>query len=185
MQKHIITGTAGGKKLSGSRKRERGASIFEAMVALCFMCFLFFALLQICQWCNAKLFCRYASYFGAKGRALGYKDNFTNRAVRVAALPVSGPSLGFRSGNELSDAQNYMVDGDKSGVWYKYWYPQRETQPEIRLSGRADADNVEASVTLRNAPLIAEQLGKLMGISRTPSPSGKSTFYNYSSVYLE
>lgn len=175
------------KKTAGikRRKREHGASILEAMTALCFMCFLFFSLIQLYQWFNAKIFCRYASYFGAKGRALGYKTNFILRAVRVAAAPVSGPSGGIRSGSELTDVQNYMVRGDASGVWYKYWYPQSRNEPMIILRGRVPADNVTATVTLRNAPFIAEELGKIMSISEPPNPAGSSKFYNYSSVYLE
>lgn len=172
-------------KRNVSGKRERGASILEAMIALCFICFFFFSLLQIYQWCSAKLFCRYASYFGAKGRALGYKTNFILRAVRVAAAPVSGPRRGFITGNELTNLQSYMVNGDASGVWYKYWYPQRESEPMIILRGTDTGGNVNAAVTLRNAPFIADQLGKLMSISAPPSPSGSSRFYNYSEAYLE
>ena len=185
MQKHIITGTAGGKKLSGSRKRERGASIFEAMVALCFMCFLFFALLQIYQWCNAKIFARYSAYYGAKGRALGYKQNLMLRAARVAAIPVSGPSSGVKGPSELHDATNYMQNGDGSGVWYKYWYPQKQSDTELRLRGNHQGDNIFVRVRLVNSPLISPVLEKLMGISENPEPGGDSYFYNYASQFLE
>ena len=165
--------------------RERGASIFEAMAALCFLCLFFFALLQIYQWCAAKLFCRYSSYYGAKGRALGYKTNLALRAARVAAIPVSGPSQGVRSYSELKDASQYMTHGDASGVRYRYWHPQRSSDTELRLGGVHEGDNVKVTVSLVNMPLIAPHLGKLLGISENPDPKGTSGFYNHSAVYLE
>ena len=66
-------------------RSERGASMFEAMVALCFLCFFFFSLLQIYQWCNAKIFSRYSAYYGAKGRALGYQQNLQINPFHYAA----------------------------------------------------------------------------------------------------
>ena len=165
--------------------RERGASIFEAMAALCFLCLFFFALLQIYQWCTAKLFCRYSSYYGAKGRALGYKTNLVLRAARVAAIPISGASLGVRSHSELQDANQYMTRGDASGVRYHYWHPQRSSDVELRLNGYHDGNNIKATVSLFNMPLISPRLGKLLGIGANPVPKGTSGFYNHSAVYLE
>ena len=165
--------------------KENGASMFEAMVALCFLCFFFFSLLQIYQWCNAKIFTRYSSYYGAKGRALGYKQNLMLRAARVAAIPVSGPSSGFSGASELQDASDYMQKGDASGVWYRYWYPQKDSDTELRLRGSHQGDNIHVNVRLVNNPLIAPEVGKLMGISENPEPAGDSYFYDYSSVFLE
>lgn len=166
-------------------KGEKGASMFEAMVALCFLCFIFFSLLQIYQWCTGKIFCRYASYYGAKGRALGYAQNLMLRAVRVAAMPVSGPSSGFTSGNELEDVSNYMQKGDASGVWYRYWFPRNDTDTELRLRGNHQGDNVYVRVRLVNDPLIAPEVGKLMGITRNPEPGGSTYFHDYAAEFLE
>ena len=173
------------KKTHRKTGRECGASMFEAMVALCFMCFVFFALLQIYQWCTAKIFCRYSAYYGAKGKSLGYKTNLALRAARVAAIPVSGQSAGFRGYSELDDAQNYMASGDASGVWYRYWYPQRASEPEIDFWGNYEGDNVNATVTLKRAPLLSPAIGRWMGITENPEPAGSSSFYNYSKIYLE
>ena len=166
-------------------KRECGASMLEAMIALCFLCFFFFSLLQIYQWCNTKIFARYSAYYGAKGRALGYKQNLMLRAARVAAIPVSGPSSGVKGPNELYDATNYMQNGDGSGVGYKYWYPQKQSDTELRLRGNHQGDNVFVRVRLVNSPLIFPALEKLMGITENPEPGGESFFYNYSSQFLE
>lgn len=168
-----------------SGRKENGASMLEAMIALCFLCFFFFSLLQIYQWCNAKIFARYSAYYGAKGRALGYKQNLMLRAARVAAIPVSGPSSGVKGPSELHDATNYMQNGDGSGVWYKYWYPQKQSDTELRLRGNHQGDNIFVRVRLVNSPLISPVLEKLMGISENPEPGGDSYFYNYASQFLE
>lgn len=159
--------------------------MFEAMVALCFLCFFFFSLLQIYQWCATKLFTRYSAYYGAKGRALGYKQNIMLRAARVAAIPVSGPSSGHKTSNELTDATTYMQHGDASGIWYRYWYPQNPSDAELRLSGQHIGNNIHVRVRLINNPFLSPVIGKIMGVTRNPEPSGDSYFYDYSSVFLE
>ena len=164
---------------------EKGASMFEAMVALCFLCVFFFSLLQIYQWCSTKIFCRYASYYGAKARALGYAQNLMLRAVRVAAMPVSGPSSGFSSGNELEDVSNYMQRGDASGVWYRYWFPRNDTDTELRLRGNHQGSEVYVRVRMVNNPLIAPEVGKMMGITQNPEPGGSSYFHDYAAEFLE
>ena len=179
--KHSIHSTVHNRK----KRSERGASMFEAVIALCFLCFFFFALLQIYQWCTTKIFTRYSAYYGAKGRALGYKQNIMLRAARVAAIPVSGSSAGFSSGNELNDATNYMQNGDASGVWYRYWYPNNDSKPELRLRGQHVGDNIHVTVRLANNPLLAPALGRILCIAENPEPAGDSYFYNYSAVFLE
>ena len=155
------------------------------MIALCFLGFVFFALLQIWHWCSSRLFCTYAANYAAKGRALGYRTEFLYRAARVAAIPISGPPSGFQGVHELDDARNYMINGDRSGVWYRYWFPQSASEPELRLGGYHDQENIHVTVRLRNAPLLAPWLGKVMGIADNPDPSGQSSMYNYSGVFLE
>ena len=169
----------------GSRRRQRGASMLEGMIALCFMCFIFFALLQVYQWCAARIFTRYSAYYGAKGRALGYKTNIMLRAARVAAIPVSGPSAGRTMRRELDGAVLYMRTGDASGVWYRYWYPQTGEEPELRLRGYHEGDNIHVTVKLANAPLISPVLGKVLGIAENPEPAGSSRFYDHGAAYLE
>ena len=165
--------------------RERGASMLEGMIALCFMCFVFFALLQVYQWCAAQIFTRYSAYYGAKARALGYKTNLLLRAARVAAIPVSGPSAGRQMQREFDGASQYMQTGDASGVWYRYWYPQTSSDPELRLRGRHEGRNVLVTVKLANAPLISPVLGKVLCIAENPEPAGSSRFYDYAATYLE
>ena len=169
----------------GARRGQRGASMLEGMIALCFMCFIFFALLQVYQWCATQIFARYSAYYGAKGRALGYKTNIMLRAARVAAIPVSGPSAGRGTRRELDGASLYMQTGDASGVWYRYWYPQNSEEPELRLRGHHEGENIFVTVRLANAPLISPVLGKVLCIAENPEPAGASRFYDYASAYLE
>ncbi|MBQ9502438.1 MAG: hypothetical protein IJU70_09805 [Lentisphaeria bacterium] len=178
--------TGGGAAARGrARRSQRGASMLEGMIALCFMCFVFFALLQVYQWCATRIFARYSAYYGAKGRALGYKTNIMLRAARVAALPVSGPAAGRRGRSEHDDASDYMQNGDASGVWYRYWYPQNGEDAELRLRGHHEGDNIFVTVKLANAPLISPVLGKVLCLEENPEPAGTSCFYDHSSVFLE
>lgn len=114
------------------RSRERGAAIFESMAALTVLCLLFFALLQIFYWCIQTQFCEYAAFYASKSVALGYRPNFCLRAARVAAISISGPRRGRTNLSEKEGAELYMTEGDASGVYYDYWYPQRSTAPELR-----------------------------------------------------
>ena len=173
------------EKMAKRSCRERGASMLEGMIAVCFMCFVFFALLQVYQWCATRIFTRYSAYYGAKGRALGYKTNILLRAARVAAIPVSGPSAGRTMQREFDGASEYMRSGDASGVWYRYWYPQNGEEPELRLRGHHEGRNILVTVRLTNAPLISPVLGKVLCIKENPEPSGSGSFYDYASAYLE
>ena len=112
------------------RRNTRGASLVEAMFAICIMCLLFFALLQIWYWCNAKLFCRYGAYYAVKAKSLGFNNHIVLRAARTAAIPASGPAR--NSGYAPYNARAYMLHGDGSGVSYQYWHPTKKGDPELQ-----------------------------------------------------
>ena len=46
----------------GKARSQRGAVVFESVLAICVLLFAFFALLQIYRWATAELFCHYSVY---------------------------------------------------------------------------------------------------------------------------
>lgn len=175
------------------RRRQRGASLLEAMIALCVLFLLFFGLLQIFHWCVAELFCEYAAYYSAKGLALGYRPELAWRSGRVAAIGISGRREGGdgAGGDERVLAERYMTRGDASGVRYRYWVPRTGSdEPELHLSGRSDPLDEEngiitSTVRLRNAPLLHSNLAAPLGIAVPPSPAGTVRTRDYSRLYME
>ena len=168
-----------------NKKRHcRGASIIESMFAICIMGLLFFALMQIWTWCNARLFCRYSSYYAVKAKSLGFNNVMVLRAARVAAIPVSGPAR-RQSRSVSDDATAYMVYGDGSGVSYAYWHPSYKGEPELQVSGQFDGDSIYTNVKLRFMTLLDENFGKIFGIHRAPYPNAVVQMHNYAETYLE
>ena len=106
---------------SGDRNGERGATLVESMLAICFLFFLFFALLQVYHWCLQTVFCQYSAFYGSKGIALGYQPSLAMRGARIAAIAISGRELSHQTGSEEERARAYMTQGDNSGVVYEYW----------------------------------------------------------------
>lgn len=168
-------------------RRQRGAAMFESMAALLVLCLLFFAMLQIFQWCLQTMFCEYSAFYGSKSVALGYRPNFCLRATRVAAIGASGPRMGRTDITETAGAELYMTEGDASGVYYKYWYPQRSSDPELTLSA-GTGDMASATIQLENAPLLSSIFARFTGlflIDKTPEPSATISTYNYSKLFME
>ncbi len=172
-------------KKSGHRRRERGATLVESMLAICFLFFLFFAMLQVYQWCVEVVFCQYSAFYGSKGIALGYRPALAMRGARVAAIGISGRDLSHKGGDEESRARAYMTQGDNAGVAYEYWFPRRAKGPELRLYGPAWEDEATGIVRLAHAPLLHPGLARPLGIAENPEPSATVTTYNYSKLYLE
>lgn len=169
------------------RNRERGAAIFESMAALLVLCLLFFALLQIFYWCLQAQFCEYSAFYGSKAVALGYRQNFCLRASRVAAIGASGPRRGRTNLSETAGAELYMTDGDASGVYYDYWYPQKADAPELTFSA-GTGDMAGSTVQLKNSPLLNPIFANFTGlflIDKTPDPSASISTYNYSKLFME
>lgn len=180
MKKRIATGRR-------SIRRQRGAAIFESMAALLVLCLLFFALLQIFYWSIQVLFCEYSAFYGSKSVALGYRPNFCLRAARVAAIAASGPRMGRTDISETRGAELYMTEGDASGVYYKYWYPQRNDDPELTLSA-GTGNLASATIQLENAPLLNSVFANFTGfflIDKTPEPAATISTYNYSKLFME
>ena len=167
------------------RAGERGSSLLESMAAICILFLIFFMLLQINRWSLANFFCQYAAFYGAKGMSLGYDPQFPLRGTRVAGISISGENIGSASDSE-SSAQNYLTNGDASGVAYRYWHPQRNSDPWFEVRGdRSPTEEAECIVQVRNQPLLAPKTAPLLGIDRNPVPRSKVTTYNWSRVYLE
>ena len=169
------------------RSRERGAAIFESMAALLVLCLLFFALLQIFYWCLQAQFCEYSAFYGSKSVALGYRPNFCLRAARVAAIGASGPRHGRTDISETDGAELYMTEGDASGVYYEYWYPQNADDPELTLTA-GTGDMASSTIQLKNAPLLDSLFANFAGlflIDKNPEPSANISTYNYSKLFME
>lgn len=165
------------------RRNTRGASLVEAMFAICIMCLLFFALLQIWYWCNAKLFCRYGAYYAVKAKSLGFNNHIVLRAARTAAIPASGPAR--NSGYAPYNARAYMLHGDGSGVSYQYWHPTKKGDPELQVSGEFDGDDIYAKVKIRYMTMLHDSFEKIFGVTEPPDPQATVKMYNYGKVYLE
>ena len=164
---------------------ERGSSRIEAMAAICILFLIFFVLLQINRWSLAHFFCQYAAFYGAKGMSLGYDPQFPLRGARVAGISVSGEKIGSADDSE-SSARSYLTNGDASGVAYRYWHPQRSSDPWFEVGGdRTPGERAECVVRLRNQPLIAPTTAPLLGIAENPVPRSKVSTYNWSRVFLE
>ncbi len=179
-----------------SRRREQGTALLESVIALCILFFAFFALLQIYQWCVAKIFCQYSAYYAGKGMALGYRVPIVLRSARVAAIGISGRNQTNAAHGTLQDeranAELYMTTGDRSGVWYEYWGPLYTSDgPELTMGGNwrdyGSQDNrlVDTTIRLKDAPLLHPNLARPLGIGKTPEPDATVTSYNYAKILLE
>ena len=105
------------------------------------------------------------------------------RAARAASIPASGPSR--NKGNDLDNAQAYMLYGDSSGVSYQYWHPTYAGSPELQVSGQFKGKDIYTRVRVRFMTLLDESFGKIFGITRAPYPQAVVRMYNYSDTYLE
>ena len=166
-------------------KKQRGAVIFESVLAICVLLFAFFALLQIYRWAMAELFCHYSIFYCTKGASLGYKTNIALRGARVAAIAISGGKVSTDR-DEENNAENYMRSGDASGVSYPYWHPQNRRDPCLTIASTSlNDEKIECIALLENMPLIHEVLGRVFGITRNPSPRAVGKAYNFSKIYLK
>lgn len=166
-------------------RRCRGATLFEAVLALCVMFLIFFALLQVYHWAMTQVFCQYGAFYGAKGAGLGYRTNIALRGVRVGAIPVSGKGY-YSYDNEEIAASRYMTRGDASGVRYAYWHPQSDSDPWLDIGGsRFDSETVECYARLRNLPLLTDSLSKILLIGTNPEPGTVVENYNFSRIFME
>ncbi|MBO5791164.1 MAG: hypothetical protein J6S54_01675 [Lentisphaeria bacterium] len=166
-------------------KNQQGAVIFESVLAICVLMLAFFALFQIYRWAMAELFCHYSVYYSTKAASLGYKPNIGLRAARVAAIAISGGRSSTYA-DEESHAESYMRNGDASGVSYPYWHPQSSKDPCLTVaSTRLNGETIECLTVLEQMPLVHEVLGRIFGITRTPSPRAEAKAYNFSNLYLE
>lgn len=166
-------------------RHQRGAVVFESVLAICVLLLTFFALLQIYRWAMAELFCHYSVYYSTKGASLGYKPNIALRAARVAAIAISGGRVSTHK-DEENYAESYMRSGDASGVSYPYWHPQNREDPCLAVaSTNLGRETIECVTVLENMPLIHEVLSRVFGITRNPSPRAEGKAYNFSRIYLK
>lgn len=168
-----------------SFRHQRGAVIFESVLAICVLMLVFFALFQVYRWAMAELFCHYSVYYSTKAASLGYRPNIGLRAARVAAIAISGGRSSTDS-DEESRAESYMRSGDASGVAYPYWHPQGPSEPNLVVASTSfGRDTIECLTRLDNMPLVHEALGKIFGITRNPSPQAVGKAFNFSKNYLQ
>jgi len=167
----------------------------ETTAALVVLCLVFFGLFQIFHYATARLFCSYASFYGAKAQSLGYAKRTIDKAVRVAAVGISGedrssPPLFKGDLSLLERMRLYMATGN-SGLDFSYWDPQGRDAPELRVSipsyGRPGASAMaEATVTLYKALMLDENLANFFQIAtHAASPSATSVRRNYAQDFLK
>ena len=182
------------KRRPDRRKYERGAVIFESVMAICILCLILLGMLQIYKWAQAQLFCNYAVFYNAKAVSLGYKPYVILRSSRVAAIAISG-GAGAGRYDEEDRAKSYMMYGDASGVQYPYWHPQLVIDPcfEAGSSGLRQS-TVDCYASLRNMPLLNEAVSRFFGIGSVDTvekttrskvvPYAATTTFNYSTLFL-
>ena len=170
------------------RRSEKGSTTFEAIMAIVILFFIVFSMLQIYHWCMSKQVCQYSAFYTNKWVSLGYQEQFSLRAARVAAIPICGPNVGAGDDDETA-AEYYMMGGDGSGVQYEYWHPRTKTNKSPTLSAYRTNNSTSTKVTtlveLENAPLLNPNLAKLLTIRNAPDPRATVDGYNYSKEYLE
>jgi len=165
------------------KRRERGATTFEGVLAICILFFIFFGLIQIYFWSVNQLVCDYSAFYASKGLSLGFDYNFVYRGARVAAMSISGNAL--QGGSSWSQmAEKYMTYGDTSGVAFEYWRPSN-ANPYLEIWGPTPGDNAAVNVRLRNAPLLDNNLARPLGIADNPDPTSSVRTFNHSQIYLE
>lgn len=166
-------------------KNQKGAVIFESVLAICVLLLAFFAMLQIYRWATTELFCHYSVFYSTKAVSLGYKTNIGLRAARVAAIAISG-GRSSTDRDEESHAEAYMQHGDAAGISYAYWHPQSPQDPCLTVASTSIKDeSVECWTILEKMPLVHEVLGRIFGISRNPEPRARAKAYNFSNLYLQ
>lgn len=169
-------------------KRERGSTTFEAIMAIVILFLIVFSMLQIYHWCMTQQVCQYSAFFTNKWVSLGYHDELALRAAKVAAIPISGRSVGSGDDDEAA-AERYMIDGDNSGVQYEFWHPRNKTFDNVNLAvyrtSNSRETDVRTTVQLENAPLLNPNLAKFLSIRKAPDPKASVAGYNYSKEYLE
>ena len=169
-------------------RRERGSTTFEAIMAIVILFLIVFSMLQIYHWCMSRQICQYSAFFTNKWVSLGYHDELALRAAKVAAIPICGRSVGAGKDDEDS-AEQYMIDGDNSGVQYEYWHPRNKTFDNVNLAvyrtSNPKSTYITTMVKLENAPLLNPNLAKLLSIRKAPDPKASVDGYNYSKEYLE
>jgi hypothetical protein len=72
---------------------KRGQSLIETCLALAIICLIFFGLFQVSQLAAAREILNHAAARGARAKTVGFNDFMVTKAVRVAAIPVSGKLL--------------------------------------------------------------------------------------------
>lgn len=179
------------------KKSERGATILESLMCILLLCLIFFGLMQIFQWSMAQMLTEYSSFYAAKAHSLGYSRSIVERASRIAITGASGQDISaiptvapFTQTNLSEAAEEYMSYGryGPRSINFEYWEPDNITSdtPVIDINYSDPGSSVVyGRVTVKNMPLLTENLSWFVGGATEANPSGKATSFNHSSLYLE
>lgn len=177
------------KKCQLKKNRQSGASVVESMIALIFMCLIFFGAMQLFQWAMARMFCNYASFYAGKAYSLGYAYQTIKKAVRIAAIPISGPDdeklLNLGKTQLENRLRMYMASGN-AGVEYPYWDASGNDPNLIfKLSRDTSRTYGKAEVVLENAPYLSKGFEKFLRMGGRPvNPEGSSKYINHSREWM-
>ncbi len=191
--------TAGKQRKSSSK--EKGSSMLEGLFVICFLMFVFLAMLQVFQWAARQMISEYASFYGTKALALGYAAENCRKAIRVAAMGMSGKDMSDSNiripvsntnARELLQIQaaRYMTRGIGSGIDFEYWGSQRNSEAYLSFGMNPFRNPVISELRLRNAPLLVPAMAKVLNLSpagdaRVPEAASENYMYNYASVFLK
>ncbi len=187
------------RKNSLREKSEKGSSMLEGLFVICFLMFVFLAMLQVFQWAARHMISEYASFYGTKALALGYAAENCRKAVRVAAMGMSGKDMSdkkipLNSGNARYDlqeqARKYMTMGIGSGIDFEYWGSQRNSEAYLSIGMTPFRNPVINELRLRKAPLLVPAMAKVLSLSpadgaRVPEAASENYMYNYASIFLK
>lgn len=174
-------------------RAERGSTIVEALFCIILIMFIAMSLLQVFQWCVAKMLSDYSAYYAAKGEALGYAPSIVERAARVAIMGASGrdessnPAGLVVSRNSLAArARDYMSYGEYGiyGVNYEYWEQQSGDDAYLNVTHSTTDEYARGQVQLRQLPMLAPILEAFIGSGENDIPAGDCSIYSYSSYFL-
>ena len=117
------------------RRKIRGAAMVETLLSWFLLFLILLGMLHVFYFFAGQMFADYASYRGARSRAVGFADYLVQREVRVSAIGGSGklvkPIL-HDSGTDISEYDASRFDMEKTLIqryrmglsWleYEFWF---------------------------------------------------------------
>ncbi len=171
-----------------SKRRRRGQSTIEAVVAIMLLSLIFFALVQIAYLYIAQMVSDHAAFVTARSHIVGFDRDIVQRAMEVGAIGMAGhltqpAALVGLPPRELGRVEPILIEdfiqNDSYTIYYEHWSRLRESLPV------AEEERVETfRVRVRNYPVDMPMSGAYMG-RKSVNFEGTAWMLNHSAYYLE